>query len=65
MKCFILKTQDDLSNELYERRISSLSLPQPSILVRVSTLGQHACSSGGHMQAALPASLAEASRYSS
>lgn len=48
MKCFILKTQDDLSNELYERWISSLSLPWPSILVRGSTSGQHVCSCGGH-----------------
>lgn len=29
MKCFILKTQDDLPKELQERQISSVSLPQP------------------------------------
>ena len=29
MKCFILKTQDDLSRELDERHVSFASLPRP------------------------------------
>lgn len=39
MKCFILKTQADLSYELISEADSSLSQPKPSILMRVSASG--------------------------